>query len=263
MAKRKIWWQSSTKEGGFPPYKASIEAHAKKFLGPDYEVVMHGVPVFCGNIGYMGFFTMNAAQVLNRMLDAPGEGFDAVAIGCFEDPSLSEARELLDIPVFGMGQTALVWAQLYGKKPGIINYERLGTNKSLKRIEEAYNLGGIIAPTTTFDISLDDLAAGFTNPDKVLELATAAAKKAVENGADIVVPGCGLLNLILADNGVNKVPGTGAPIMDVTAILMETVAAAIEMHEKAGFITSRQGFYERPSEEGIAHARETYFGKQA
>ena len=187
MGKYRIWWQSSTREGGFPPYKAAIEAHAQKFMGPDFSLEMHGVPFGTGELGYMGFFTMNACQVLNRVLEANAQGFDAVALGCFEDPVLQEARELLDIPVFGMGETSMMWAQLYGKKPGIINYERLGTNKSLKKLENTYGLAGKIAPTTTFDITLDTLAAGFETPDKVIDLALEAAKKP-STGPDIVSP---------------------------------------------------------------------------
>ena len=242
MANYKIWWQSSTRDGGFPAYKAAVEAHAKRFLSPGFELEMHGVPYGTSELGWLSFKTMNDHEILNSMLRAGDEGYDAIALGCFQDPVMQEGRELLDIPVFGMCETSVKWAQFYGRRPAIINYDRPVSRKSLVLLQHNYGVLESMSPTVYYDMPLDLLGKAFDAPDQVLALSLDAAKRAVEQGADVIIPGCGLLNLVLANNGVNRVPGTSVPIMDVTAILMKVIEAAVILRKETGLQISREGF---------------------
>ncbi|MGA2973033.1 MAG: aspartate/glutamate racemase family protein [Candidatus Bathyarchaeia archaeon] len=44
---------------------------------------------------------LNDMEVMESVLQAEKEGYDAVVIGCFWNPCLREARDILDIPVAG------------------------------------------------------------------------------------------------------------------------------------------------------------------
>lgn len=55
--------------------------------------------------------------VLRLVEEAEVDGCDAVIIWCGGDPALETARELVDIPVIGPGESMRAMASLLGKKP--------------------------------------------------------------------------------------------------------------------------------------------------
>ena len=56
-------------------------------------------------------------EVLRLVKEAEEEGCDAVIIWCGGDPALDAARELVDIPVIGPGESMRLLASMLGKKP--------------------------------------------------------------------------------------------------------------------------------------------------
>ncbi len=56
-------------------------------------------------------------EVLRLVREAEEEGCDAVIIWCEGDPALDAARELVDIPVIGPGESMRLLASMLGKKP--------------------------------------------------------------------------------------------------------------------------------------------------
>lgn len=56
-------------------------------------------------------------EVLRLVKEAEEEGCDTVIIWCGGDPALDAARELVDIPVIGPGESMRLLASMLGKKP--------------------------------------------------------------------------------------------------------------------------------------------------
>jgi allantoin racemase len=56
-------------------------------------------------------------DILRLVKEAEDDGCDAVIIWCGSDPALSAARELVDIPVIGPGESMRAMASILGKKP--------------------------------------------------------------------------------------------------------------------------------------------------
>jgi len=259
MAKYKIWWQSSTRDGGFPAYKKAVEDHAKKYLSDEFTLEMHGVPYGTSELGWMSFKMINDHEIMHNMLQIEERGFDAVAFGCFQDPVLQETRELIDVPVLAMGQNSLLWAQMYGRRPCIVTYEKVCAEKSLLRLMDDNGMTDRMITPVAFDLTLDVLGQAFDSPGKVIDLFQQAAQRAVALGADVILPGCGLLNLILSNNGANRVKGTGVPIMDVTAVLMKATETAVILKKLNGFGVSREGYYAKPNADLISTVRDIYY----
>lgn len=128
-----------------------------------------------------------APMVIDAVVKAEKMGYNAVVIGCFEDPGLHASRELVSIPVLGIGETSIIVASLIGERIAVIStgqnsravYERkmmeMGLNKKL-----VYS-GGIEIPVLKL---LDERL--------VTKLLIGEAKKAVQKfGADVIVLGCG------------------------------------------------------------------------
>ena len=259
MANYKIWWQSTMREGGYPEYTQAVLDHAKKILSPEYEVEMHGVPNGSDNVNWLAGKYFNDKVVLQNMLSAPEQGFDAIALGCFQDPVMTEAREIFDIPVFGMTETCLQWAQMYGTHPSILSYSEQYLSKVLPRLVRAYRVEDIFVPSKPFDVSFEFMMESLIgDPTPTIELGLKAAREAIDNGADIILPGCGLLNLIFARNGVSEVPNTGVTIMDCTAVLLKVTEAGIQLREKTGLQRSNYGFFKRLSGEQVEEIKNRY-----
>ena len=102
--KYKIWWQSSTVLDPESDYAKSIENHSTKILNPDFELEVHGVNRGTSELHYMFFEFLNIRNVIGNVIKAEEEGYDAVVLGCFTDPGLHEAREVVNIPVIRDGR---------------------------------------------------------------------------------------------------------------------------------------------------------------
>jgi len=256
MENHRILWQSSTAVSGLPAYTEAIKRHAERILGPETTLDIRGVEAGTMDLHFMYFQFLNDQNVLNSILKASTEGYDGVAVGCFLDPGVHQAREITDMPVAGLAETSMLYACMYGKKFSVVTYVRQMVEKKYDELIRLYGLQSRAAPMEYFDISLDALANSFDNPGPVLDAFRKAAKRAVEKGAEVILPGCGLLNLISVENDLTNIGN--ATVMDVSGALMKILEAMITLRKKCGITVSRQGLYESPTKEQIAATKEIY-----
>lgn len=115
---------------------------------------------------------------------ARGLESDAFIIGCFSDPGLSEVRAAVDVPVYGIAESAITEALRVGDRIGVIS----SVQASVPRHDRYWHRLGVA------DSIAGDIPVGLG----VLELASAeafertvtAGKQLAELGADVVVLGC-------------------------------------------------------------------------
>lgn len=258
MAKYKIWWQSSTVLGGLPGYKEAVEGHARKVLGSDFELEMHGVPYGTNELQYLYFERLNNQQVMENLFQAQKKGFDAIALGCFLDPCMQEAREVLDIPVVGMAENSMMWAGMYGRTASIVTYDPILASKRFTDLVHAYGYEKRVTSLTSFEVSLEALSRAFVEPAEALKEFSVACQRAVEQGAEVILPGCGLLNALAMQNKFNTVGNTGAVVLDVSGALMKTAEGAIVLQKQCGIKMSRSSFYKAPPKEMVDSVRKIY-----
>jgi len=256
MRKYKILWQSSTAIAEFPEYKNAIEAHAKKILSPNFEIEVRGVQKGTADIHFMVFDFLNNSQLFDSVIRAKKEGYDAVAIGCFMDPILEELREIMDIPVMSLGEAGMLTACMLGKYFSVISYIPQANTKFYRNLAHKYGLLERTASFMSFDLPLAELEKGFKDPGPVIKRFLTAAQKAVEEGAEVLLPGCGCLNLVIMKGKVNQVDG--ATVLDVTGALMKLTEMMIVLGEISGTKISRKGYFEAPTKEKINEVLKIY-----
>ena len=103
----KIWWQSSTPIHRLHDYRNALTDHLNAVKRRDTEVSINGVDDGSMDLHYNAVVAMNSygsGGVLNKIIQAADQGFDAVAIGCFLDPAMQEARELVPISAGTIGE---------------------------------------------------------------------------------------------------------------------------------------------------------------
>ncbi len=246
----RILWQSSTPISKYPAYNAAIVAHAKRVLGPGTEVVVRGTlrPTF-GTYTRAAFF-LKSSDMMDSIVAAADEGFDGVGIGCFLDPILHELREILDIPVLGLAETGMHMACMLGHRFAVLSHSEALNVKVYDGLLDRYGLRARLSGLHSVHLPMSVLEEAITgDPAPAVALVTEAARKAVEQGAEVIVPGCGLLNLLCVQQGLNQV--AGATVLDVTGALLKMTETMITLRRVSGMGVSRVGYYERPTESDV------------
>lgn len=172
-----------------------------------------------------------APATVEAVIEAERKGYDAVVIGCFDDPGLHAARERVSIPVVGLGETSMTTASLLGNKFAIIS-----TSKKSGAINErkAMDLGLIkkLAYSSGIDVPVLKLTK---DKAKVRQRLLKEAKKAIDEfGAEAIVLGCGgMMGFSEEMCKILKVPVID-PLL-ITVKTAETLATLGLKHSKARF----------------------------
>ncbi|MBT9291612.1 aspartate/glutamate racemase family protein [Prosthecodimorpha staleyi] len=124
--------------------------------------------------------------VLLETLAERAAGFDAVIVAAFGDPGLGAARELLDIPVVGYAEAAMVTALMLGRRFAVVTFTT-AMEPWYRECIEANGLQGRSAGVRCADrafTSIDSVQAEMED-----HLVALAGRAIVEDGADVIVLG--------------------------------------------------------------------------
>lgn len=242
----RIAWQSSRPVQNFPAYVKAIEEHTVRYMSPGTTLSVRGTGFGPPHLDFQLFDFMNNVEVLKSVVSAEREGFDVVAIGCVLDPILDELREALDIPVVSFSETAMRVATSLGHKFSILTHNKSIATKYVEQLVTRYGMERWCAGVVNFDLSFESLEEAMQgNPEECRRLTTSAAEQAVRQGAEVIILGCGLLNLLAMRYGWRQF--AGAPVLDVTGCLVKTAEMMVALRRVAGVEMSRVGYYSRPA----------------
>ncbi len=254
----KIWCQSVSALGKNPlwnPYEQALKKYVQGIVRPGTKVDVHGVEVMSPALSWLHYAEyLNTSQVINNALQAEREGYDAFALLCMDDPGFYELRQIVNIPVVSAGETGFYMACQLAPKFAILAYNAAPLRRQTENARH-YGLGERLVPSGAFGITLTELAAGFNNPEPIIKGAEEMAKKAGEQGAAILVPGCGCLNMVLVSNKIRKL--AGIPILDVTGTAVKTAELLVELRS-LGVERSSLGEYTRVTKEELSAIRKLY-----
>ncbi len=147
--------------------------------------------------------TLAAPVVVDAVVEAEKMGYNAVVIGCFEDPGLYASRELVSIPVLGIGETSITVASLMGKKVAIIS-----TGQNSRAVYERKMMEMGLNEKLAYSSGIEIPVLKLQNKGFLTKMLVAEAKKAIQkSGADIIVLGCGgFVGLYMKLQKILKIP---------------------------------------------------------
>jgi len=96
------------------------------------------------HVEYHFYEHLNLHGTFRWVRRAEKEGYDAVVIGCFYDPGLREARELVRIPVIGPAETCMHIAATLGHKFSVL----VGRRKWIPKMESNVYMYGLEKKTS-------------------------------------------------------------------------------------------------------------------
>ena len=180
----------------------------ENYVRPDTEVHIVFIDYGPSSIESRYDDVMAAPFVVKKAEWAEKNGYDAVAVSCMLDPGVKAAKEALDIPVVGPKEAANQLAKILGDKVATI-YPR-----------------GI----TVLELS--------QNPSRTYEVLLENSKKALDDGAQVLILGCtGLTGL-----GKKLQKELGIPVLEGEGLSL----ALAQLFVDVGLSQSKLA-YEKPS----------------
>lgn len=254
----RIWYQSIVSPQRMPNYFQALQRHAQSVADPGTEVVVSGTRTGGQAMQYRFYEFWDTRDILENVVTARQQDYDAFAIGNIVDPGMYEAREMLDVPVLGLCETSLLVSCTLGR-----NFAFIALNdKFIPRLEEKvrqYGLTSRLAGIECMQLVIPQVDSAFLEParrDAAIEQFLAGARKTVASGAEVLIPAAGGLMALLSQAGVFAVDG--APILDGVAALVKMTEMAVKLRKLTGVTVSRRLLFSQPPADLAELARKAY-----
>lgn len=245
-----------------PIYSATLDEHARRILSEGTSVEVHGLrmgtyangvaPIDAIKHRYLEF--LNESQICEAALAAEREGFDALAIGCFFDPALRLARSIVDIPVVSLAESCMLIASSVGRKFGLVTLcvEETG---NLYDLASLYGISERLAGAVGVSPAIDEfsLEGDIKESLEIIANFKLACLIVIEAGAEVIIPGDGVMNEFLVRNNVTEV--AGVPVLDSIGVLFHHAEMMVKLRRSTGLNVSRSHFYAKPPMEMMLAAR--------
>lgn len=245
----RVWEQGLVATYSIPGYKELIAEHYRAFQRPDTYIEIHGVKDEAGETAariagqaviYAYTHRMHDNQVLQNVLRAEREGFDVVLLGMLQDPVLREARGIVDIPVLSYGEVSMLTACTLGERFSFICINPQ-MDALVQQMIRDRGQAARAAPTIYMDCGYADLSAAVEGrPEKFFRAFEIAARRALDCGADVLLPGQTIIAELLWKSGITRFDD--AVVLDARLPMLRMAEMLVDMR-KAGISVSRRGFY--------------------
>lgn len=254
----KIWWQSSTPIHRLHDYRNALSTHLDGVKRPDTQIHVSGVDDGSMDLHYNAVVAINSygpGGVLNKIIQAADQGYDAVAIGCFLDPALQEGREVVPIPVMGLGETSMLMSCMYGQRfSGIAFHAKQAQYYDRKAFE--YGLASRHIPFGHLGIDFNEVQTAFTSPGEMTGTFISESRRLAAAGAEVILAACATVNAIIRREKITEVDG--ALVLDCNAVLLKVTEAMAELAGSIGLRASQRLLYQRPDRQSLGQWMSTY-----
>ncbi len=212
----------------------SIGECARRYARADTQIV--AVNPERGPVSIEGYFDEAVATEATLELLLRHRGmFDAYIIGCFGDPGLFAAREIMDAPVLGIAEAAMLTACMLGYRFSILDVMKR-TWPQLEDLLSRYGLRDRCASIRAVEMTVLETE---TKSDHVRFRLVEEARKAVEEDrAEVLLLGCaGMAGL---DKEIEE--ALGVPVLDGVICAVKMAEGLVDY----GLFTSKVYAFKRP-----------------
>lgn len=247
----KIWYQSFVDSAEQAPYFRTLQKALNDASDPGVTFDLKGMRPPDRELNRLTEFRCSV-QVVRNAIAAQRDGYDAVAIGHFQDGGLYEARAAVDIPVLALGEASMLHACTLGHTIGVVTIHPVFIPILEEQIMR-YGLRERVVAVKAITSSPADLVAANEDPKAFqcfLDMFTKEVQPLVERGAEVIVPGGGLPAALLA-RAKDFTVGSGVLILDPIAVLAKMAELAVKLRRLNGTGVSRAGTFAKASEKAM------------
>ncbi|RGE16316.1 hydantoin racemase [Leucobacter sp. wl10] len=241
------------------------ERHFESVIGPDTVVDIHTLPDTAypkstpeGVVRFGAVETFFSHYFAKQAYQAEKLGYDAFVTGASQDPGLHLARTIVGIPVLGYGETSFHTAAMTGHEFAIVGF----IPELAEPIRENLTAMGLLPKFRGFHYIENGAAivprALQGDTAEFMRAFEATARAAVAAGAQLIVPGEGLPNEILAHEGVSEVDGV--PILDSDGLVVKTAEHLVSLQRLGILRRSTVGYWKRrPDPDYLEHLTRVFW----
>lgn len=154
---------------------------------------------------------LNTQDIIELSKMAEAQGFDGIYVDCFGSPGVSIVRELVDIPVVGGFDGAVLMASSIAQRFSIVTVVP-SVVPMLESQARDLGISGNVASVRNVNMPVQDLG----DKTKLIAHLVEQSKLAIQNdGAQAIVLGCtGMVDVVNAVSSELKKVGLPAPVID-------------------------------------------------
>jgi allantoin racemase len=241
-------------------YAQSLNELLSQAAAPGTIVDVHGLSegaAIADQYRYLEY--MDTREILANGLRAEKQGYDAFLIGNIFEPGLHALRELLNIPVLGLCESSIHLACMMGPGFSIANVNP----KFVRRVTENVASAGLLGRLVSIEhmqvergAILDQAFEDDQVRQMVIDQFTAAARRGIARGAEVIIPAGGIVMSILAKSGIHAVDK--APVVNGVTGLLKVAELAVQIKQLTGFFTSKTMMYAPPAGNLLREIRQSY-----
>ena len=246
----RIAYQSYTDEAQAGSYWQNLRAYLAEVADEGTSVEVLGISPPDSYAHALSEFRC-AREVICNAVIAEREGYDAFAMGHFQDAGLYEARAAVDIPVLSLGEASMLYACQLGQRTGIVTINPRYISWFHHQIGK-YGLRERVTGVHAMSFQPGSILAGFDDADRFDEAVASFAEQGaplVKAGVDVLIPGGGIAMLLFARIFNHNIDG--APVINGIPILVKMAEMAVRLKRLTGISVSRSGEFEKPPPEVI------------
>lgn len=189
---------------------------------------------------------LNNVWLVDGIINAEKQGYDAAIVGCGNDPALQQARQAVDIPVIGPTEAAMLTACMLGYKFGVVTVLNQLVPVCERNIRQ-YGLESRVAgPVKVYDLGKNPMQSVLNllvQPEGINPQFEEICHSCIENGAEVIVPACCSLSPATTLAGFNEVPGKRVPVVDVTQVAVKMAEMMVNLEKRTGLKKSQRNWY--------------------
>ena len=246
----KIWYQSFVDPGQQGPYIEELARALQGMAGHGVEFAVHGVVPPDLELHRLTEFRC-ARQVVRNAVTAQQQGYDAFAIGHFQDGGLYEARATVDMPVLGLGEAAMLYACTLGVKIALVTINPIFIpmhEEQIQRYGLSSRVVAVKAIATDPALLVQAFADGATF-DRVLQLFRDQTQPLVDAGVEVIIPAGGLPSLLFSR--LKQFTVGKALVLNCIAVLAKMTETAVALNRLDGTGVSRAATFQKPSAKAL------------
>jgi len=246
----RILWQSYTDPEAHAAYCTRLTDYLAEIAGPGVEFELRGLRP---TDRYLHRLTETrcGAQVAAALIEAEAEGFDAVVLGHFQDPSLWDMRAAVDIPVLGLGESTMLHACTLGNKIGLVTISPSFVSWHEEQIVR-YRLENRVVAVTAMATDVDLFMRAFEEQepyDDIKQQLVDKSRELAQRGVEVIVPAGGLPALLFRNE--RDLQADGALIVNPIALVAKLAETTATLRQLTGAVASRHSTFARPSPEAL------------
>lgn len=237
--KLKIGWINPVGTPKFDEHMLSIINSIKREDVEPYVYHLEDGPEHLEYHFYEHIVLDETLRLIKKMEDL---GFHAAIIGCFYDPGLREARELVRMPVIGVAEASLHVAATLGHKFSIL----VGRRKWIPKMEDNVHMYGLskkLASFRTLEYTVNMMSKDYEGLKKRIKKEAELAIK--EDGAEVIVLGCTVESGFVEE----LIKELKIPVIDPVVTSWKYAEMIADLYARFGLSHSKIFGYESPPEE--------------